>query len=122
MTNIIPSGIIDENIELFSTTNDGPPQRCRCFDLPLKFMETLEGNAQNPSTIIALKLAGFKTREQQLEKFSECRFGFDLTADFKDGKLSDANTNVALEANAQWKELFADFQGKGHIITPLIFT
>jgi hypothetical protein len=30
------------------------------------------GNAQNPSTIIALKLAGFKTREQQL--FSECRF------------------------------------------------
>jgi hypothetical protein len=30
-------------------------------------METLEGNAQNPSTIIALKLAGFKTREQQLE-------------------------------------------------------
>jgi hypothetical protein len=30
------------------------------FDLPLKFMETLEGNAQNPSTIIALKLAGFK--------------------------------------------------------------
>jgi hypothetical protein len=42
------------------------------------------GNAQNPSTIIALKLAGFKTREQQLEK-SECRFGgFDLTADFKD--------------------------------------
>jgi hypothetical protein len=50
----------------------------------------LKGNAQNPSTIIALKLAGFKTREQQLEKFSECRFGFDLTADFKDGKLSDA--------------------------------
>jgi hypothetical protein len=50
----------------------------------------LNGNAQNPSTIIALKLAGFKTREQQLEKFSECRFGFDLTA-FKDGKLSDAN-------------------------------
>jgi hypothetical protein len=42
------------------------------------------GNAQNPSTIIALKLAGFKTREQQLEKFSECRFGFDLTADFKE--------------------------------------
>jgi hypothetical protein len=30
-------------------------------------METLE-NAQNPSTIIALKLAGFKTREEQLEK------------------------------------------------------
>jgi hypothetical protein len=28
---------------------------------------------KNPSTIIALKLAGFKTREQQLEKFSECR-------------------------------------------------
>jgi hypothetical protein len=48
------------------------------------------GNAQNPSTIIALKLAGFKTREQQLEKFSECFGGFDLTADFKDGKLSDA--------------------------------
>jgi uncharacterized protein YjbI with pentapeptide repeats len=72
----------------------------------------LKGNAQNPSTIIALKLAGFKTREQQLEKFSECRFGgFDLTADFKDGKLSDASiTNVALE-NAQWKELFADFSG-----------
>jgi hypothetical protein len=52
------------------------------FDLP-KFMETLEGNAQNPSTIIALKLAGFKTREQQLEKFSEVSAWFDLTADFK---------------------------------------
>jgi hypothetical protein len=66
----------------------------------------LKGNAQNPSTIIALKLAGFKTREQQLEKFSECRFEFDLTADFKDGKLSmRIITNVALEANAQWKEL-----------------
>jgi hypothetical protein len=32
-------------------------------------METLEGKCKNPSTIIALKLAGFKTREQQLEKF-----------------------------------------------------
>jgi hypothetical protein len=31
------------------------------------------GNAQNPSTIIALKLAGFKTREAT-KKFSECRF------------------------------------------------
>jgi hypothetical protein len=39
---------------------------------------------------------------------------FDLTADFKDGKLSDAGiTNVALEANAQWKELFAIFRVKG---------
>jgi hypothetical protein len=43
----------------------------------------LNGNAQNPSTIIALKLAGFKTREQQLENFLSVVWVFDLTADFK---------------------------------------
>jgi hypothetical protein len=65
----------------------------------------LKGNAQNPSTIIALKLAGFKTREQQ-KNFLSVVLSFDLTADFKDGKLSmRIITNVALEANAQWKEL-----------------
>jgi hypothetical protein len=40
-------------------------------------------------------------------------WGFDLTADFKMANfLMRIITNVALEANAQWKELFADFQGK----------
>jgi hypothetical protein len=70
MTNIqIPSGIIDENIELFSTTGKEalPTVLLKTFDLPLKFMETLE-KCTKSSTIIALKLAGFKTREQQLEK------------------------------------------------------
>jgi hypothetical protein len=47
MTNIqIPSGIIDENIELFSTTGKmmaSTTVLLKPFDLPLKFMETLEG-------------------------------------------------------------------------------
>jgi DNA-binding CsgD family transcriptional regulator len=127
MTNIqIPSGIIDENIELFSTTgkmmalHNGAVKNL--FDLPLKFMETLEWEMhKNPSTIIALKLAGFKTREQQLEKFSECRFGgFDLTADFKDGKLSDTEYHeCGFRGECPMEGIVCGFfRVKGHIITP----
>jgi hypothetical protein len=66
MTNIQIPLVCGENIELFSTTGKmmASTSAVKTF-FPLKFMETL--GTQNPS-IIALKLAGFKTREQQLEK------------------------------------------------------
>lgn len=127
MTNIqIPSGIIDENIELFSTTgkmmalHNGAVKNL--FDLPNDFIGLLEKEMhKNPSTIIALELAGFTTREQQLEKFSECRFGgFDLTADFKEGKFSDAEYHeCGFRGECPMEGIVCDlFRVNGKIITP----
>lgn len=97
MTNIqIPSGLIDENIEMFSTQGKIMATHCgsvkSLFDLPIDFIKILnDAMHASPSTVKALKVAGFKSKNQQLEKFAECRFGgFDMTADFKNGKFSEA--------------------------------
>lgn len=97
MANInIPSGLIDENIELFSipgkmmATHSGAVKNL--FDLPTAFLEKLKSEMYSkPSTVIALKMAGFDTEEKQLEKYSECHYGgFDFSADFKNGQFSES--------------------------------
>lgn len=97
MTNIhIPSGLIDENIELFSVdgkimaTHDGHVKAL--FSLPNEFLQKLKFEMyQTPSITKALTLVGYKTEKAQLEKFAECKFGgFDLTADYKDGNFSES--------------------------------
>jgi DNA-binding CsgD family transcriptional regulator len=97
MTKIqIPSGLIDDNIELFSAqgkmmaTHSGTVKSL--FDLPEPFLRKLTVEMHSvPSVIKALIHAGYKTENEQLEKYAECKFGgFDLTADFKDGKFSDS--------------------------------
>nr|WP_315245093.1 hypothetical protein [uncultured Flavobacterium sp.] len=97
MTKIqIPSGLLDENIELFSAQgkmmaiHSGSVKTL--FDLPDSFLKKLSDEMNSfPSIVKALKLSGYMTFESQLEKFAECRFGgFDLTADYKDGKFSEA--------------------------------
>jgi len=97
MTKIqIPSGLIDENIELFSAqgkmmaTHSGSVKSL--FDLPEPFLKKLTAKMNAvPSVKAALIHAGYKTVNEQLEKYAECKFGgFDLTADFKDGEFSDS--------------------------------
>jgi hypothetical protein len=127
MTNIqIPSGLIDENIELFS--NNGKVMATHSgvvkylFDLPLSFLETLEQEMNAaPSIVTALKMAGYKTKNQQLEKFAECKFGgFDLTADFKDGKFSDAEYHeCGFRGECPMEGIVCGFfRVNDHIITP----
>jgi DNA-binding CsgD family transcriptional regulator len=127
MTNIqIPSGLIDENIELFSTngkmmaTHLGSVKSI--FDLPKEFLTILEKEmASAPSIVLALSLAGFKTKKAQLEKFAECRFGgFDFIADFKDGKLSDAEYHeCGFRGNCPMEGIVCGFfKVNGKIITP----
>lgn len=127
MTNIqIPSGLIDENIELFSTngkmmaTHLGSVKSI--FDLPKEFLTILEKEmASAPSIVLALSLAGFKTKNAQLEKFAECRFGgFDFIADFKDGKFSDAEYHeCGFRGNCPMEGIVCGFfKVNGQIITP----
>ncbi|MEO8532825.1 MAG: hypothetical protein ABI441_03710 [Flavobacterium sp.] len=93
---IIPSGLIDENIELFSAqgqmmaTYAGSVKSL--FDLPTDFLQKLIAEMHSvPSVIKALSLSGYTTEKQQLEKFAECKFGgFDFTSDFKNGEFSES--------------------------------
>jgi hypothetical protein len=128
MTNIqIPSGLIDENIEMFSTpckqflgTHGGIVKDF--FDLPSYLLDTIGAEMRRfPSTIKALKMAGYKTYKSQLKKYAECRFGgYDFTADFKDGKLSDAEYHeCGFRGECPMEGIVCGFfKYKGEIITP----
>jgi DNA-binding CsgD family transcriptional regulator len=127
MTNIlIPSGLIDDNIEMFSAsgkmlaTHAG--QVKSLFELPHSFIQILNKEMHSSASIItALKLAGYKNRKSQIEKFAECRFGgFDLSADFKDGKLSDAEYHeCGYRGSCPMEGIVCGFfKVKGNIITP----
>jgi DNA-binding CsgD family transcriptional regulator len=127
MTNIqIPSGLLDENIELFSASGKmmsiHSGQVKSLFDLPKSFLQVLKTEMQSSLSIVtALKLAGYKTKNAQLEKFSDCRFGgFDLTADFKDGKLSDAEYHeCGYRGECPMEGIVCGFfKHQGQIITP----
>ncbi|NRT11499.1 hypothetical protein [Flavobacterium sp. 14A] len=127
MTNIqIPSGLVDENIEMFSVqgkmmaTHSGMVKPL--FNLPQEFLQILRKEKdRSPSTVQALIAAGFESEDEQLEKFADCRFGgFDLTADFKDGVLSDAEYHeCGYRGNCSMEGIVCDFfKIGGHIITP----
>jgi DNA-binding CsgD family transcriptional regulator len=128
MTNIlIPSGLIDENIEMFVTPCDtmkgihsGTVKDF--FDLPIYFLKIIEKEMLRfPSTIKALKMAGYKTRKAQLLKYAKCRFGgFDFTADFKDGILSEAEYHeCGYRGECPMEGIVCGFfKVKGNIITP----
>jgi len=127
MTNIpIPAGLINENIELFSTngkmmaTHLGSVKSI--FELPKEFLVILKKEMlSTPSTVLALTLAGYKTQRQQLEKFAECRFGgFDFIADFKDGKLSESEYHeCGFRGNCPMEGIVCNFfKVNGKIITP----
>lgn len=127
MTKIrIPSGLIDENIELFS--NNGKMMATHLgsvksiFDLPKDFLDVLKNEMYSvPSIVLALSLAGMKTEKDQLEKFAECRFGgFDFIADFKNGKLSEAEYHeCGFRGNCPMEGIVCRFfKVDGQIITP----
>ena len=127
MTNIqIPSGLIDENIELFS--NNGKMMATHLgsvksiFDLPEDFLKILRDEMNSsPSTVLALSLAGYKTVSSQLEKFAECRFGgFDFIADFKDGKFSNSEYHeCGFRGECPMEGIVCSFfKVNGQIITP----
>lgn len=128
MTNIqIPSGLIDENIEMFLTpcnqflgTHAGVVKDF--FELPDFLLKAIDVEMhQFPSTIKALKMAGYKSHKSQIKKYSECRFGgYDFTADFKDGKLSDAEYHeCGFRGECPMEGIVCGFfKVKGQIITP----
>lgn len=127
MTKIqIPSGLIDENIELFSAdgrmmaTHSGTVKTL--FDLPADFLEKLKAEMTAvPSVVKALKLAGFKNEKQQIEKFAECKYGgFDLTADFKDGQFSESEYHeCGFRGTCPMEGVVCGFfKVNGQIITP----
>lgn len=127
MTNIqIPSGLIDENIELFSAngrvmaTHGGAVKHLH--DLPFDFIEELTKEMSTSLSItLALSMAGFKTKKEQLEKFAECRFGgYDFTADYKDGQFSEAEYHdCGFRGECPMEGIVCGFfKIRGHIITP----
>lgn len=91
----IPSGLLDDNIELFSSSNTIMATHSgsvkHVLALPKEFLDlAIEKMQRNPSTMMALELSGYTTIEQQLLKYLSCQYGsFDLKADFKSGEFSD---------------------------------
>lgn len=127
MTNIqIPSGLIDNHIELFSAggkmmgTHSGVVKTF--FELPKQFRLILNDKMHsNPSTILALEMAGFRTNETKLEKYAECNYsGFDFVADFKEGYLSEAEYHeCGFRGNCVMEGIVCGFfKVNGNIITP----
>ncbi|MBC7847224.1 MAG: hypothetical protein H7Y10_12105 [Flavobacterium sp.] len=127
MTNIqIPSGLIDNHIELFRVpgkmmgTHSGTVKEF--FDLPKPFLLVMDAKMHsNPSTIMALNAAGFKTNNAKLEKFAECNYSaFDFVADFKEGNLSDAEYHeCGYRGECPMEGIVCGFfKANGHIITP----
>jgi DNA-binding CsgD family transcriptional regulator len=127
MTNIqIPSGLVDENIELFSVngkvmaTHNGSVKHL--YDLPFHFIELLTNEMYaSPSIVLALQMAGFRSKKAQLEKFAECRFGgYDFTADFKEGQFSEAEYHdCGYRGECPMEGVVCGFfKINGHIITP----
>lgn len=127
MTNIqIPSGLTDKHIELFSA--DGKMMGTHSgvikpfFKLPKQLHQAIDAEMnQNPSTILALELAGFKTDSEKMEKYAECRFGgFDFKADFKDGKLSEAEYHdCGVRGKCAMEGVVCGFfKVNGHVILP----
>ena len=127
MTNIqLPAGLTNSHIELFSAngkimaTHSG--QIKSLFDLPKDFLKILNNEMRSsPATILALSLSGYESHKEQLEKFTECRFGgFDFVADFKDGKLSDSEYHeCGFRGECPMEGIVCGFfKANGHIITP----
>lgn len=96
MTNIVklPSGLIDENIELFS---DGKEPKGlyqgsvkHYHEFPAEMRQALaEDMNGNPSAVLALELAGYITADEKLKKYTMCRYGgFDNTPDYAGGTLA----------------------------------
>ncbi|MBC5835783.1 hypothetical protein G6N05_05235 [Flavobacterium sp. F372] len=97
MTNIqIPSGLLDNNVELFShngeamATHEGRVKFL--FELPIHILDTIQADLEdNPSAGLALELAGYTSKAEKLNKYTTCRFGsFDTAPDFKDGQLANS--------------------------------
>lgn len=131
MTNIqLPSGLIDNDIELFSASGTMMGTYSGMIkpflELPKDFIKALDQKMNtNPSTILALDLAGFKTNESKLEKFAECNYGdFDFTADYKDGNLSESEYHeCGYRGNCPMEGIVCDFlKVNGTIITPFEIT
>jgi len=127
MTNIqLPSGLIDENIEMFSTPNGMKGSHAGIVkdfhDLPKELLHILDVEMnQFPSTVKALTAAGYKTKKTRLEKYAECRFGgYDFTADFKDGVLSQAEYHeCGFRGECPMEGVVCGFfKVNGQIITP----
>lgn len=128
MTNIrIPSGLIDENIEMFLSPcnnllaiHSGVVKNF--FELPQTLLQAVDDEMSRfPSTIQALKAAGYHTHKEQLVKYAKCRFGgFDMNADFENGKLSEAEYHeCGYRGECPMEGIVCGFfKVQGNIITP----
>lgn len=127
MTNIqLPAGLTDNHIEIFAVsgkmmaTHSGAIKPL--LELPSDFLIVLTEKMHfNPSTIMALDLAGFKTHEDKLHKFTQCNYsGFDFAADYKDGQLSESEYHdCGFRGNCDMEGIVCGFfKVNGHIITP----
>lgn len=128
MTNIrIPSGLIDENIEMFLSPcnnllaiHSGVVKHF--FELPQILLKAVDDEMLRfPSTVHALKAAGYHTHKDQLVKYAQCRFGgFDMNADFIDGKLSEAEYHeCGYRGECPMEGIVCGFfKVHGNIITP----
>jgi len=127
MTNIlIPPGLLDENVELFSAgrmmaLHDG--QLKILDELPVEFRAALKAEMyKSPSIVVALEMAGIMSQTEQLEKFAECRFGgFDLQADYQNGKFSEAEYHeCGFRGTCPMEGVVCGFfKFNGKVITPL---
>ena len=127
MTNIsIPSGLIDENVEMFSF--NGQPMGLHAgkvkplFDLPISFIDAIEADiADNPAAEVALELAGFLTKAEKIKKYTVCRFGnFDNSPDFKNGRLMNSEYyNCGHRGNCPMEGVVCNSLWiKGRVISP----
>jgi DNA-binding CsgD family transcriptional regulator len=126
MTKIpIPSGLLDENIEMFSAGTmmalQGGAMK-KLSELPHGFLTALKVEKdRDPSVTAALTLAGYFTDEEQLEKYAECRFGgFDMKADYVDGRFSEAEYHeCGFRGDCPMEGIVCDFfKVGGQIVTP----
>lgn len=91
-----PSGLIDENVELFTHNNKQMAlhngQVKLLSDAPPYVLQLLtEDLNSNPAAVLALELSGYKTATEKLEKYTGCRYGgFDSAPDVINGQLAAA--------------------------------
>lgn len=90
---IIPAGLVDENIEIFSFENKPyalyKGQRIPFLELPDQILELIwaELTAQE-SAYLALSFSGYESKTAKLEKYAMCRFGgFDTAPDILNGQI-----------------------------------
>ena len=122
----IPSGLFDDNVEFFS--NENKPMalfngKAQCFfDLPDSIQDLVWNELkEDKAAFLALKFSGYKTKREQLEKYTVCRFGgFDNVPDVVDGVLARCEYfDCGFRGNCQMEGIVCrSIVYRGSILTP----